>query len=56
MAKKEALQEWERLYGKPVSEEEYREICNNLYGFFTLLDKWDKESSPTKKNNETLSE
>ena len=45
---KDHVKEWERLYGRPVSEEEYREICANLNGFFTLLGRWAKETELTK--------
>lgn len=37
--------DWEGLYGRPISDDEYREICSNLRGFFDLLREWDKESN-----------
>ena len=32
---------WSEIYKKPISEEEYKEICHNLDGFFTTLKSWD---------------
>ena len=33
--------EWSRLYGRPVSDEEHRQIQTNLSGFFETLKEWD---------------
>ena len=30
-----------KLYGRQISEEEYREICDNLSGFFKTLHEWE---------------
>jgi hypothetical protein len=29
--------------GRQISEEEYREICDNLSGFFKMLHEWKKK-------------
>jgi hypothetical protein len=34
------IQEWRRLYGRTISNEEYAEICSNLNGFFMTLKQW----------------
>ena len=44
MNKQEEIKRWSELYGHPISETEYDEICHNLDGFFSILKKWDKES------------
>ncbi|HHT9138417.1 MAG TPA: hypothetical protein ACFYEK_14385 [Candidatus Wunengus sp. YC60] len=31
------INEWSRLYGRRITEEEYREICDNLKAYFELL-------------------
>lgn len=36
------IEEWSRLYGRQITEEEYRQICGNLDGFIGILKKWDK--------------
>jgi len=50
MDKQSQINEWSRLYGRQITEEEYRQICSNLDGFFCTLEKWDKaekvKSSP----------
>jgi hypothetical protein len=33
----EQIENWSKLYGKAISEEEYKEICRNLEGFFSTL-------------------
>jgi len=43
MVKKEQIDQWSKLYGRQITEEEYKEICNNLSGFFKTLHEWDKE-------------
>jgi hypothetical protein len=40
--KKSQLYGWERRYGKAVSEEGYKQICDNISVFITLLYKWNK--------------
>jgi hypothetical protein len=37
MTKQEQIDGWFRLYGRQITEEEYREICDNLSGFFRIL-------------------
>jgi len=34
---------WSKLYGRQISGEECREICDNLSVFFNLLYEWDKK-------------
>jgi len=47
-AEKREIEKWSKLYGKPISEEEYREICHNLDGFFTTLKEWVDEERMEK--------
>ena len=42
MDKQSQIKEGSRLYGRQITEEEYREICDNLKGFFDTLHEWDK--------------
>ena len=42
------LQAWERRYGRPLSKEDYRQICEGLDGFFTQLKKWDSANQSQK--------
>lgn len=44
--------EWSWLYGKPVSEEELRQIQTNLSGFFSILKTWDEKDK--NQNNEAI--
>ena len=39
---------WSRLYERPLSEEDYNEICFNLNGFFTTLKKWHDKAKMKK--------
>lgn len=41
MDTKQQIQDWSTLYGKPISETEYREISQNLGAFFSILKEWD---------------
>jgi hypothetical protein len=43
VAKQEQIEGWSKLYGRQISGEEYREICDNLNGFFKIVREWDKE-------------
>lgn len=47
------IQEWSKLYGKPISEEEFAEICQNLNGFFTTLKEWHDEERIRLENERT---
>jgi len=47
--KKDGMAEWSQVYGRQITEEEYREISSNLYDFFTLLHRWDKEDKQKKE-------
>jgi len=50
--KQSQIKAWSRLYGRQITEEEYREICDNLNGFFRVLFEWDKKiSNEVKKDN-----
>jgi hypothetical protein len=40
---------WSKLYGRQITEEEYREICDNLSSFFQMLHKWDKKDKEVEK-------
>lgn len=54
MDKQQKIQEWCRLYNKPISEIEYKEICDNLNGFFETLKQWsdDEERMLTENEND----
>jgi hypothetical protein len=41
--KEKELRQWSKLYGRPLSEEEYVEICTNLSEFFATLKQWSDE-------------
>ena len=46
MDKQDQIKEWSRLYGRQITEEEYRETCDNLKAYFELLieaDRTEKE-------------
>lgn len=45
---KKLIDEWSRLYGRSISEEEYLEIRENLVNFFTALHRWKREEESTK--------
>ena len=51
MEKQSQIKEWLRLYGRQITEEEYREICENLKGFFGILHEWNKESDSNRKKS-----
>ena len=42
------IENWSKLYGKPISKEDYKEICHNLNGFFTTLKEWADEERMRK--------
>lgn len=45
-----SIKEWGELYKKSLSEQEYREICTNLYDFFYLIKNWDTNTRKGLKN------
>ena len=51
--KKTQGNEWSRLYGRRITEEEYHQICGNLESFFNTLQKWDKEASNEAQKDNT---
>ena len=50
MDAKEQIQDWSMLYSKPISDTEYKEICDNLNGFFTVLKEWDDVERTSVEN------
>jgi len=52
--KQPQIDEWSRLYGRQISEEEYREICDNLKAFFDLLIEADKQILTKPKDGVSL--
>ena len=40
--KNEGINEWSKLYGRTLTEDEYAEICQNLTGFFDILHHWNQ--------------
>lgn len=55
LTKQQQIQEWSKLYGKPIPDEEYAEICVNLNGFFATLKEWDDEERMKLENERTCS-
>jgi len=57
---------WERRAGRPLTEEDFRQIAENLTGYFGLLIKWDgqqgsddqgraaQDTSPVETKQEVL--
>lgn len=45
MTNQKQIDQWSKLCGKQISDGEYREIRDNLSGFFMMLHEWDKEDS-----------
>ena len=39
---REQRDQWSTSYGRQMTEEEYREIRDNLSGFLKILHEWDK--------------
>jgi thiaminase len=52
LTKEEQIKKWAEVYGRPISEEEYREICQNLDGFFNTLKEWVNEEEKRRLKNE----
>ncbi|MDD5546300.1 MAG: hypothetical protein PHO67_03960 [Candidatus Omnitrophica bacterium] len=44
MSKKSQIDKWSKLYGRPITEEEYRQICDDLSRYFKTLHKWNKQN------------
>jgi len=42
------IKTWSELYGKPISDEEFKEICRNLDAFFSTLKEWDDKERMAK--------
>jgi hypothetical protein len=51
MTRREQIEQWSKLYGRQITKEEYREICDNLSKFFEILHKWDKEEEQNLVND-----
>lgn len=51
------IQEWSKLYGRPISEEEIAEIDASLNGFFATLKQWsdDEERKLNEQSNDKRS-
>ena len=43
ITKQEQIDQWSKFYGRQITEEEHREIYDNLYGFFKTLHGWAKK-------------
>lgn len=52
MTKQEQIDRWSKLYGRRITEEDYRQIGDNLSGFFKILREWDKEEKGREPNSE----
>ncbi len=53
LTKEQQIEGWSKLYGKRISEEEFKEICDNLYGFFNTIKQWDDEERTKRENERT---
>jgi hypothetical protein len=54
--KQQQIQEWSKVYDRPISDEELTaEINANLNGFFTTLKEWDDEERTKLENERTCS-
>ena len=54
--KQQQIQEWSKVYDRPISDEELTaEINDNLNGFFTTLKEWDDEERTKLENERTCS-
>jgi len=51
MDNKKQIEDWSRRYGKPISETEYKNIYENLNGFFTVLKDWDEVEKRSNEND-----
>jgi hypothetical protein len=47
--KERTRQLWERRAGRPLTDEEVRQIAENLAGFFSLLIKWERGADNDQK-------
>lgn len=52
LTKQQQIQEWSKLYRRPVSEEDFTEICTNLNGFFMTLKQWSDDEERMLAENE----
>lgn len=50
LERKTLIEEWSKLLGEPISEEEYLAIGRTLWNFFEILDKWDKASKVSQEH------
>ena len=48
MDKQSQVNQRSQLYGRQITEEEYREICDNMKGFFDILHRWDRDKTSQK--------
>ena len=46
---------WERRLGRPAGDEDLRELCANLTGFFSILAEWSQKHAPVNDNAEDRS-
>lgn len=53
LTKQQQIQEWSKLYGRAISEEDLAEINTNLNGFFATLKTWDDEERIKLENERT---
>ncbi len=49
------MQVWQPLCEEKLSEEDAREIIENIAGFFTILKKWDDEERRKQENERDCS-
>ncbi len=44
------LNNWDKVYGKSLTEIEHKEIFKNLNGFFTILWEWNNKNAREIRN------
>lgn len=49
MTQQEQIEQWSKFYGRQITEEEYRQIGDNLRGYFKLLHEWDMKDKALKR-------
>lgn len=48
--KQKKIDQWSKFYDRQISEEEYKEICDNLRECFNTLQEWGREGAESDKN------
>ena len=51
LSRQQQIDQWSKLYGRQISDEEYRCIFQNLNGFFSTLKQWSDDDERMLKEN-----